>query len=262
MTVVGIVAALAAEARALGPLRHHASGLKALEDGSLLALSGIGSEAATRGAEALVAAGATALASWGMAGGLDPALGAGKIFLPTEIISDPGDVLPTAEPWRERLRAALAEHRPLAFGKLLTSAHAIAAVDGKAAAFAQTGATAVDMESFSVAQVAARHGLPFIAVRVIVDTAHDVLPASVVAASRGGQVQMGRLIGSLAMSPGDLPKLLRLAQRYRAAKRALAAVGRFGLLAPSALTVAPALTVALAVAAAFAVAAAADVRIS
>jgi adenosylhomocysteine nucleosidase len=250
LTVVGIVAALAAEARALGLLHDHSSGLKALKDGSLLALSGIGSDAATRGAEALVAAGATALASWGMAGGLDPALGAGTIFLPAEIISGAGGVLPTAEPWRERLRAALAGHRPLASGKLLTSAHAIAAVDGKAAAFAQTGAAAVDMESFAVAQVAARHGLPFMAVRVIVDTAHDALPASVVAASRGGQVQMGRLIGSLAMAPGDLPKLLRLAQRYRAATRALAVVGRSGLHAPPAVAVAPGLTAALAVAAA------------
>ncbi len=234
MTVVGIVAALAAEGRALGSVHPHASGLEATLDGSLLAVSGIGSAAAREGAEALVAAGATALASWGMAGGLDPALTAGRIFLPVEIISRDGGVLPTAEPWRERLRAAIAAHRPVASGKLLTSLHAIATVSDKAAAFEQTGAAAVDMESFAVAQVAARHGLPFMAVRVIVDTARDVLPASVVAASRSGQVQMGRLIGALARAPRDLPNLLRLAQRYRAAQRALAAVGRSGLLAAQA----------------------------
>jgi hypothetical protein len=82
------------------------------------------------------------------------------------------------------------------------------------------------MESLAVAQVAAQRGIPFIAVRVIVDTASDVLPGSVIAASGGGAVNVRRLLAGLALAPRDLIGLLRLARRYRAATRSLNAVAR------------------------------------
>jgi adenosylhomocysteine nucleosidase len=123
--------------------------------------------------------------------------------------------------------------RPVTGGKLLTSAQAIDAVADKAAAFRDTGAVAVDMESLAVAQVAAAHRLPFMAVRVIVDTAADRLPQAVMAASHGGQVRIWRLIGGLARAPVELAPLLRLARRYRIARRSLAAVGRAVLLTPA-----------------------------
>jgi hypothetical protein len=44
------------------------------------------------------------------------------------------------------------------------------------------------------------------------------------AASRGGHLNIPRLIGGLAAAPLDLIALIRLAQRYRAATRSLAAV--------------------------------------
>jgi len=231
LNVVGIVAALAAEARALAPPMWRRDTPASLADGTLLSVSGMGSAAAADAARALVDAGATALTSWGMAGGLDPALSAGTIFLPSTVISRDGASFPTTGQWRERLSAAVVSLRPVACGKLLTSSYAIDAVAGKAAAFRETGALAVDMESLAIAQIAAAHGLPFIAVRVIVDTAHDVLPPAVIAASRSGQVQIWRLIRALALTPTDLAALVRLAQRYRAASRSLVAVARAGSLA-------------------------------
>jgi hypothetical protein len=36
-------------------------------------------------------------------------------------------------------------------------------------------------------------------------------------------------LGALARTPGELPALIRLGQRYRAANRSLAAVARVGL---------------------------------
>jgi hypothetical protein len=87
------------------------------------------------------------------------------------------------------------------------------------------------MESLAIAQIAATQGLPFIAVRVIVDTALDALPAAVTAASRSGQFRIWRLIGALALAPAELSALIRLAQRYRAARRSLAAIARAGSLA-------------------------------
>jgi adenosylhomocysteine nucleosidase len=110
-------------------------------------------------------------------------------------------------------------------GNLLTSTHAIETPADKAAAFRNTGAAAVDMESAAVAQIAAKHQLPFIAVRVIVDTAGDMLPRAVVAASQAGRVQFARLIGGLILAPREIGSLIRLAQRYRIAMRSLRAIG-------------------------------------
>lgn len=230
LNVVGVVCALAAEARHLGPTTRGLDSLRPLSAGTLLAVSGMGGSAAARSATALVGAGATALASWGMAGGLDPALAAGTIFLPDEVMSPDGATVATARDWRERLASALATQRPVTQGRLLTSRTAVGSPAEKATLFRATGALAVDMESLAVAEVASAHQLPFIAVRVIVDSAADALPQAVTAAADNeGHLQIWRLMGALARTPADLAPLLRLARRYRAANRSLAAVARVGL---------------------------------
>ena len=200
--------------------------------GSRLAVSGIGYEAARTAAQALVSAGVTALMTFGMAGGLDPALKAGSIVLPGELISPSGARFVTCRTWRERIAAAVSSSQAVSEGNLLTSAVAIESVAAKAAAYQTSGAVAVDMESAAVAEVAAMARLPFIAVRVIVDTAADVLPRAVVAASRAGRVQLGRLIAGLALAPGQIQPLIRLSQRYRTAMRSLRVIAEAGALAP------------------------------
>jgi adenosylhomocysteine nucleosidase len=221
---VGVVAALEAEARTLGPAVRRLDGFASLSDGALLAVSGMGCALAAIAARSLVDAGVTALMSFGLAGGLDPGLCAGTIVLPSEIISLEGARFCAAEAWREQFRLRIAKQHPIAAGKLLTCSQPIAAVADKVWAFRQTGAVAVDMESLGIAEVAAVHSLPFIAVRVIVDTAADVLPRAIVAANRAGQVNIPRLIRGLAVAPLDVIALIRLARRYRSAIRALAAV--------------------------------------
>lgn len=230
--VVGIFCALAAEARHLGPRRQREAPLAVLADGTLLAVNGMGCAAAAAGARALIDAGADALVSWGMAGGLDPALGAGAILLPSEILAPTRAPIATARPWRERLEEALGAEAPVAHGRLLTAAHAIATIEDKDALFRATGAAAVDMESYAIAELASAQGLPFLAVRVIVDGAADRLPRPVAAAAdAAGHLRIWRLIGALARTPSEFAPLLRLARRYQAASRSLAAVARAGSLA-------------------------------
>lgn len=224
MNGVGVVAALDAEARRLGPRVRRPDGLAYLSDGALLAVSGMGCALAAIASRRLADAGVTALMSFGLAGGLDPGLRAGSIVLPSEVISIEGAGFFTAPAWRERFRLAIAKQHPVAAGKLLTSSQPLAAVADKAAAFRRTGAVAVDMESLGIAEVAAARSLPFIAVRVIVDTAADVLPRAIMAASGAGQVDIRRLIRGLAAAPLDLIAMIRLARQYRSATRALAAV--------------------------------------
>jgi adenosylhomocysteine nucleosidase len=227
---VGVVAALASEARTLGPSMPRGgdpplSELAVLGAGSLLALSGIGRAAAAAAAQALVDAGVSALMTFGMAGGLDPALKPGSVVIPREVISPDGTRYAACRAWREQVAAAVSALRAVSEGNLLTSTQAIETPADKAAAFHTTGAAAVDMESAAVAEIAAKHNLPFIAVRVIVDTAADMLPRAVVAASRAGKVQLARLIGGLILAPREIASMIRLAQRYRIAMRSLRAIG-------------------------------------
>jgi adenosylhomocysteine nucleosidase len=224
LTGVGVVVALRAEARTLGTAVRQRDGLLRLADGTLLAISGIGSAHAALAADKLVAAGVSALMSYGLAGGLDPMLHAGNVVLPDEVISREGPGCGTAQPWREQLWREVQKACLVTGGKLLTCLQPIDSPAQKAAAFRETGAVAVDMESLAVAQVAERHGLPFIAARVIVDTAADLLPPSVVAAGGAGTVNIRRLIAGLAAAPRDIIGVLRLARRYRAATRSLTAV--------------------------------------
>jgi adenosylhomocysteine nucleosidase len=226
---VGVVAALAAEARALGPSLPRGgapplSELAHLGDGALLAVSGIGRAAAEAAARALIAAGASSLMTFGMAGGLDPALKAGSIVLPCEILAEDGTRFTASRMWRERVAAALSPLYAVTEGSLLTTAHAIDTPAEKTRVFRDSGAAAVDMESAAVAAIAAHGNLPFIAVRVIVDTAADSLPRAVVFASQAGSVQMSRLIAGLILSPREIPALIRLSQRYRIAARSLRAI--------------------------------------
>jgi len=224
---IGIVSALPAEARALGPSAPRGAELRRLDEGALVAVSGMGRATAAAAARRLVLAGARALVSFGTAGGLDPTLICGTVLLPEEVAASDGavsDVLPTSGHWRQQLRAAMPASCLVCGGRLLTSSQPIARPAGKADAWRHTGAIAVDMESAAIAQVAAQAGLPFIALRVIVDTAADELPAAVIAASAGGGLRVGRLIGGLLRAPADVAAVIRLSARYRIATRVLAAV--------------------------------------
>jgi adenosylhomocysteine nucleosidase len=239
LTTLGVVAALAAEARALGRATRKGGAsasfgnLAFLSDGSIVAVSGVGMNAAAAAARKLIDAGVSALMTFGMAGGLDPSLTAGGIVIPDEVLSRDGARYPSNDPWKTLLRHNLSAHGPICGGALLTSPTAIDSLEAKAQAFRSTQAVAVDMESAAVAAVAAEHGLPFLSVRAIIDTANDALPRSVVAASREGRVRIGRLVRGLLASPQDIGPLWQLTVRYRVAMRALSAVARLGSLAPA-----------------------------
>jgi adenosylhomocysteine nucleosidase len=221
---VGIVAALVAEARAVSSTTERRGVPLTLSDGTLLIVSGIGQAAATDAAQTLVNAGATALASFGLAGGLDPALAAGTIVLPVEVISTQNMMFQTSPEWRARVEAALPNLSLVTRSRLLASSSAVTSVNAKATAFRDSGACAVDMESLGVAQVAAKYSLPFLVVRVIVDTAMDVLPKAVMTATDSGHLRVSQLLIKLARRPADIIAVVRLGRRYQRAIRALQSV--------------------------------------
>jgi len=198
----GFVVGLAAEARLVRSL------------GWPVAIGGGTAGGARLAAERLVSGGITALISFGLAGGLDPALRPGSLLVPRTIITD-GQRLPTDPGLSERLGGVSI---PLLLGAwdVVTSAAA------KAALFAATGAAAVDLESGAVARVAAAHGLPFTVLRAICDPAErDLPPAALIALDRHGAIGLARVLGSVLVHPGQLPALLALAADAAVARRAL-----------------------------------------
>ncbi|NNM62744.1 MAG: hypothetical protein HKM03_11285 [Steroidobacteraceae bacterium] len=232
MKRIGVVAALGAEARALRGAHRVRVGATELRDGVNLIVSGIGQAAAERAARALVSAGAGALISWGVAGGLDPDLPAGAVLLPVEIIAEDGRRFASTPAWRERQHAALAPHLRITAGALLSCAAAIEGIGAKAGAHRASGAAAVDMESAAIAGVAAARHLPFLCIRVVVDAAGDALPRAVLDASRAGGLRPWRLVAGILRSPREMSGLIRLARRFQNARRALDTIARKGLESP------------------------------
>ena len=203
-STVAIVVGLVAEARLARPL------------GLRVAIGGGTAAGADSAAARLVRDGATALVSFGLAGGLDPALRPGAILVPRAIIVD-GRMIAT-DP---ALSAALGGPTP----HTILGGDAIAAdADTKRVLREATGADAIDLESGAVARLADAHGLPCAAIRVICDPAERSLPpAALVALNSGGVIGLGRVLAALAARPGQLPALLALAADAARARRALAA---------------------------------------
>jgi hypothetical protein len=92
----------------------------------------------------------------------------------------------------------------------------------KEALWKGTGAAAVDMESGAAAEVAELYGLPFAALRVIIDPAHRTIPVSAaVGARENGTTDAFAVIRSLLRRPHDLGEIIRLADDARRANRSL-----------------------------------------
>ena len=231
--VLGIIAALPAEARAAGASAAPIGEATTIADGVLLIRSGVGRGRAGQAAEDLLEAGAGALLSWGTAGALAPDLQAGDLLLPDEVVARDGRRYGVDMAWRDRVAGSVA----LREGPTLVAEaeDVLADAYGKRLLHTLSGASAADMESAAVAEVCAVARVPLLVVRGISDSARTRIPACALAAvNADGDVSPGRCLGKLLAAPGDLPALLRLAAGFRAACRALA--GAAGQVGPDFLT--------------------------
>jgi adenosylhomocysteine nucleosidase len=167
----------------------------------------------------LLDAGVGGVVSFGLAGGLDPALRPGQVVIPATVLTEEG--IYSADPGLAALFGGATDHR------LWGGARVAASVAEKRALFARTGAQAIDLESGVVAKEAGARGVPFIAVRAICDPAdRDLPPAALVALDQAGAIGLARVLLSVARQPGQVPELLALAQDAAAARRGLTAICR------------------------------------
>ncbi len=226
MTTLGIVAALKAEARTLAPEPVVTGATNQLQGNILLKVAGIGAKRARLAADSLLAEGATALLSWGSAGGLAEDLIPGNLILPKDIISSDQSVFPVDAGWHERLCHLLWGQIEFHPDPLAESIAILNTPAEKRELFKQSGAAAVDMESAAVAEVATTANLPLIAVRAIVDPFDMKIPSVVQTIDAYGRVRPLPLLGRLARNPAELFVLIRLGRYFRAARTSLATVAR------------------------------------
>jgi adenosylhomocysteine nucleosidase len=222
---LGIVVAMMAEARSLVRKPIITGDLIHLPEGILVQISGIGPRRAGGAAKNLLEHGATALLSWGSAGGLIPTLSPGSLVLPGKVIGADQSSYSTDPTWHGHLFNRLKGYVDLYQGPLAESVVVLKSSAEKRVLFERTGAMAVDMESGAVAKVAQDAHVPFMAIRAIADSADMAVPQnSLGAIDEFGELNLHRLLKELIRHPFELFAMIRLGWNFRAAQVTLAKV--------------------------------------
>ncbi len=188
-------------------------------------VSGLGPACAKDAAQKLLAHGATALLSWGTAGGLSPSSSPGMLLVPATV-TDGRTKFSVDHQWQKWLTGRLQGHIAVdASASILSADNVIATPQEKQALWKDTAATAVDMESASIAEAADKAGVPFLAIRAIVDPAAFALPLAVTESTdMFGDPKWMALAGRLVQTPSALIELVRLARFFQKATTTLRTV--------------------------------------
>jgi adenosylhomocysteine nucleosidase len=224
---IGIIAAVTAEARTLTKEPIPGDELIHLPGGAMLIVSGMGPTRAAATSKALLEGGATALLSWGSAGGLTSKVSPGSLILPKTVIASDRSLYHVDVHWHERFCNRLKGHVDFHTEPLVESPRVVRTPEEKATLFRETGAVGVDMESGAVAAVAQEARVRLMVVRAVADGADTSIPESTLnAVDEFGRLNFFKLIHGLAKNPTDLLALVRIARNYRRAQRGLATVAR------------------------------------
>ena len=227
MSPLGLITGMKSEAALL---------YAAAQDGSdpvcpMIAVTGGDPLRAETAAREFATAGAAGLISFGIAGGLDPALEPGDLILAEGVRLPDEDVISTQASWRTAFAAAAAG---TADGMIYGSDLAVSRTDDKARLFTDYGVRAVDMESHGVARAAREAGLPFLIVRAIADPADRTIPPAALAGlGPDGEQRPFAVLLAMLRNPAQVPALIQLARDAKTALRRLAAA------APSVVNSAP-----------------------
>ncbi len=143
--------------------------------------------------------------SFGMAGAIDRSLSLGDWVVGKRLV---GSFPASCDPgWAQALMARIPGARlgaVQADGRLLSDPY------DKEHVSARSAALVVDMESHIVAEAAARAGIPFAILRCVSDTTGITLPPAVDVMMRpDGSIDIGAVLRSLAIQPGQIPSFTR-----------------------------------------------------
>ncbi|MBK7352968.1 MAG: phosphorylase [Nitrosomonas sp.] len=225
MSLIGIVTAMRAEAKCVTPRRLPFNEMVRLREGTAIWICGIGDAAARKAATGLRDQGVSALVSLGVAGALSETLRPGDLVLPEYIQNEQSTPVSVALAWRARIKQLLPSHVNVSGGTLATSRQMLSSETAKRAFSKKHGACAVDMESGAIAEVAAKAGIPFVAVRAITDPLEFSPPPVLMnAVYPDGSVNIPQLVSLLLRRSININTLLQLAPSMRAACSTLLSV--------------------------------------
>lgn len=222
MSQLGVITGLASEADCLNVYDY--------DERPAVRIAGASAARAREAAQALVSSGCKGLVSFGLSGALDPQHVPGDILLPDAVLNPEGRRFITDASWRSGLEKALSATMPVSSGSISGSNAPLLTVEQKVASRLSSGAAAVDMESHAIAEVAALHGLPFVALRVIADSHQLEIPAwTMNGVQDNGQVHEGQLFLGFLIRPWLWPKLRVLAvsnsKALKSLRRSILVVG-------------------------------------
>jgi adenosylhomocysteine nucleosidase len=155
----------------------------------------------------------TLVVSAGACGALAPDLAVGSLVVPEAVIGP------------DRARLATAPVSPLArAGTLLTVADVVHTPSEKARLWIETGAVAVDTESFVLLEWARGLGIPAVVIRAVSDAATSGVPPDLAAiVEPGGRVNRSHALRAVLARPGALADAIALGRGTGVALRTVAA---------------------------------------
>lgn len=191
--------------------------------------AGIGAERARTAARTLLSEGCDGLVSFGVAGGLDPALMPGSVVIADGVTAPDGGRILTDTAWADGLARNLASGLAVTRAPIAGSDTVLASTAGKRELRDSTGAAAVDMESQGIGQVAAAAGIPFLAVRAIADPAARAIPPWLLTCvTEDGGLRPAAVIAPLLARPWKVWALIGLARENGKALGSLRRVASLG----------------------------------
>jgi adenosylhomocysteine nucleosidase len=176
----------------------------------------------------------SAVYSFGVAGGLDPALKPGDLLVSTQVVAQSTDTAHhiVEESWMadQDILMAIQLH-PVKDDSVKIRKGVFLGTDFEARDNPQTNnqhlraksdADIIDNESHIAAKFAQEHNLPFVSVRAVSDSVSNKLPpAALIALDEDGSPNGKAIAKSLLQHPQQIPALIRTAWEYQKALHAL-----------------------------------------
>lgn len=154
----------------------------------------------------------------GVAGAIDPELETGDLLLSDRYALQNGAAMgagrainPNEQMFKSAEQAALNISVPMFNGGALTVDHLVAEIQEREEIRAQYQATSVNMEDYRAAEAAQKAGVPFLSVRVVLDTATQRLPGYLPGLSKSPY----KVLTHVLLMPWRIPAMLRLKKQLQ-----------------------------------------------
>ena len=181
-------------------------------------ITGPGKDRSIRGTEHLLATSPHAVFNLGVAGALDNSLSNGDLLCPKRLISDRGFVDLETSFKTDTDKIISSCKSGIKKGSLYTSRYVLSSPQEKSAILSRTGAMAVDMEAFFIAQKCEEKGVEFYACKAISDEAQEAIPKVISkSVTEKGGVNMVHLLAGILFRPWLVKRLISLNREFKKA---------------------------------------------